>query len=720
VRKWFNRRNAIHLGIVALFVALMLGLALSPSFYKYSPFLRWVKVHVFDSLEDSTIDQRVTIGRKAPVSPEVVFLSLDAVSTSTSLESIYDQQTITASRPLSLMCTSYPYPREVYALICDRLFAAGAKAVALDVLFLGPSADDKAWAAAIDKYRDKLVLGMNISYDLRNGTSTSATLSIPASVLLPDQDPFDERLGYVNFWPDSDDAVRDAEYETNMDYLNGNRGAETEPMYYSLAARLLQKGGHGDLIPKGPEPRTMRYAGPPLEAFPHYPIYQIFDDKKWANDFKNGDFFRDKIVLVGPQGDFAKDKSSTPYGLMDGAEIHLNAVNDVLQNEFLQRPSTGLTCSSTILFGALAFALALLIAHIGLRFLAAGTVVCCYAVALIWAYNGPGWLLPAVAPIGVFCGATGVGFILDFVLTQIEKLRLRTTFERYNSKNVVKYLLEHTDTYKEMLAGTRKPVTVLFSDIRSFTTIVETTADSHQLVAKLNEYFSAMVDCVFKYDGSLDKFMGDGIMAVWGNTPFNFGPQEDAIRAVRAALAMLEELRRLNAKWVSEGKTEWRIGIGLNHGLAIVGDMGSQEHKEFGVIGDAINLGSRLEGATKEYHLQILLGQSVAELVQDHFHLRSVNFIQVKGKTQPVRAFTVLGEKSQPLPAEQLKFLARYEEGVSAYRQREFTRAKDLFEQALKLQPDDFLVSRYLASTTAFIANPPDAAWNGVQIMTEK
>ncbi len=127
-------------------------------------------------------------------------------------------------------------------------------------------------------------------------------------------------------------------------------------------------------------------------------------------------------------------------------------------------------------------------------------------------------------------------------------------------------------------------MTVLFSDIRSFTTIVETTTDSHALVDKLNEYFTAMVDCVFRYDGSLDKFMGDGIMAIWGNTPYNFGPKEDAVRAVRAALDMLTELRRLNAKWLSEGKTEWKIGIGLNHGQVIVGDMGSQQHKEFGVV----------------------------------------------------------------------------------------------------------------------------------------
>jgi adenylate cyclase len=379
-----------------------------------------------------------------------------------------------------------------------------------------------------------------------------------------------------------------------------------------------------------------------------------------------------------------------------------------------------LIVSTVIGFGLVALFLAMTIAQIAWRFLVALLVLAGYAMALIWAYNGPGWLLPAVAPMGVFCGATGVGFVYDFVLAQIEKLRLRTTFERYNSKNVVKYLLDHTASYKEMLAGTRKPVTVLFSDIRGFTAIVETTADSQQLVNQLNEYFAAMVACVFRYDGSLDKFMGDGIMAVWGNTPYNFGPKEDAARAVRAALAMLAELRRLNAKWVAEGRAAWHIGIGLNHGQVIVGDMGSQEHKEFAVVGDAINLGSRLEGLTKEYHLQILLGERAAELVRDQFHLRSVGVVQVKGKTQAVETFTVLGETSEALSPGQQKFLALYEEGISSFRRREFGHAKELFAQALQLQPGDYLAAQYLASCVVFMENPPDASWTGVRVMTEK
>ena len=712
-----------------MLVALTLSLILSSPFGRRdipflnwdSPILYWTKKN-FAALEGSSIWYRVAYGRKAPVNPEIVFLAIDQASTSASLDSIYTDQDFAASRPLSLMRMRFPYPREVYALAYDRLIGAGARGVALDLLFPGPSDNDTAWAAAIDRYRDKIVLGTNFGEDLKMmvGTSSSENLTIPSATLLPDQDPFDTRLGYVNYWPDSDDIVRDAQYRANLDSVNGNPGAEKEPKLYSLAARLVQKSGHADAVPDDLKPRTMRYAGPPLKTFTHYSFYQLFDPHDWETTFQNGNYFKDKIVLIGPSGDFAKDKSSTPYGLMDGAEIHLNAINDLLQNEFLQRPSTGLVCVIVILAGVLAFVLAMTIDNIGLRFLATFGIIGCYVLALLLAYNGPGWLLPAVAPLSVFGGATGTGFIYDFVLTQIEKLRLRTTFERYNSKNVVKYLLENTESYKEMLAGTRRPVTVLFSDIRSFTTIVETTPDSHALVDKLNEYFTAMVDCVFRFDGSLDKFMGDGIMAVWGNTPYNFGPKEDAVRAVRSALAMLVELRRLNAKWLAEGKTEWNIGIGLNHGQVIVGDMGSQQHKEFGVVGDAINLGSRLEGLTKEYRLQLIVGERVAELVIDQFYLKSVDFVQVKGKTRPVQAFTILGDKSDPLPLEKQKALALYEEGISHFRQRDFSRARELFAQSLELTPGDYLTTQYVDSCSEYIANPPDAKWTGIRIMHEK
>ena len=702
---------------MVFFVLPVLTLSFPAEIDKYSPLLSWVK-REYSSLELATVDYRIRFGRRAPVDPRIVYLAIDSASTSTYLDSNYDSATIAASPALSLMHSRFPYPRDVWALVADKLFAAGARVVAFDLIFPGPSDNDLAWKNAIEKYKDKIVIASNFDFDLRNYKTPS--LSIPSSSLLPDQDPFAIQLAYVNYWTDVDDIVRNAQYRNNLENVNHLPGAENLPKLYSLAARAVQKGGNPEIVPEDLQPRTIRFAGPPLVPFLNYSLYKIFDKKMWETTFQNGEFFRDKIVVVAPQGDFVKDKSSTPYGLMDGAEIHLNSINSLLQNQFLSPASKGLITASVLGAGLLSLLLALTIIPIGWRFLAVASMIIGYTMASVSAYNGPGWLLPNVGPMLVYCGATGVGFIYDFLLNQIEKQRLRSTFERYNSTNVAKYLLDHVEHYEKMLAGTRRPITALFSDIRGFTTLAEEAADTQKLVAKLNEYLTAMVDVVFRQDGTLDSFMGDGIMASWGTTPFNFGPKGDAVRAVQAALAMIVELRKLNAKWIAEGGTAWKIGIGLNHGEVIVGDIGSKQHSEFAAIGDAVNLASRIEGLTKEYHVEILIGESVANLVRDEFHLRSVDRVQAKGKNKPVEIFTVVGEKSTALPPEEQRFLALYEEGITCFRQREFARPKELFSQAAQIHPDDFLAADYLEDCDEYIATPPGAAWTGVRVMTKK
>ncbi len=638
VWQWLKKRSLVHFVIVLVFVLPVLTLLVS-GIDRYFWILSFAKLK-FESLENNAIDDRNIYLRRSAANPNLVFLTIDIASISIDAS---DQQTIAASRPLSLMATGFPYPREVYADVCDRLLGAGAKAVAFDIYFQKPSQMDQAFHDALEKYHGHVVIGMNFTDDFEHGNAP--TLSMPPETLLPSQDPFDQRLGFLNFWPDPDSTVRSAQYRTNVEHADLLEGADKLPKLYSLAARAVEWGGHA--VPDDLDPRMLRFANP--TTFSTYSLYQIFEPTIWTATFQNGAFFKDKIVLVGPKGDWAKDQLMTPLTQMNGAEVHLNAMNALLQNDFLHPASNGVLASTVIGAGLVALTLGMTIGSIIWRFVAVLGAVAAYLGALILAYNGPGWLLPAVAPMTVFCGATGVGFVYDFTLTQIEKLRLRTTFERYNSKNVVKYLMDHTDSYKEMLAGTRRPVTALFSDVRGFTTIAEEAADSHKLVAKLNEYLTAMVACVFRFDGTLDSFMGDGIMAVWGNTPFNFGPKEDAVRAVRAALAMIVELRKLNAKWIAEGGAEWRVGIGLNHGQVIVGDIGSQEHKEFATSAIRLNLASRLESLTKEYHLEILIGESVAELVREQNRLRSVWAVQVKGKTRAVQTFTVIGEKAEVL-----------------------------------------------------------------------
>jgi adenylate cyclase len=182
---------------------------------------------------------------------------------------------------------------------------------------------------------------------------------------------------------------------------------------------------------------------------------------------------------------------------------------------------------------------------------------------------------------------------------------------------------------------------------------------------------------------------------------------------------MRKSLEQLNEGWRARGWKELHIGIGLNQGEVIVGNLGSTEKMELTVIGDAVNLASRLEGLTKKYHLDLLLGQTVAKLVSDTYLLRTVASVQVKGKTEAVDVFTVMGEGAGQTVSLPL-WLARYEEGVRQYRSRMFEQAAELFRESLRQKPDDFLSARYLGFCEALFKNPPDESWTAAEVMTDK
>jgi adenylate cyclase len=271
------------------------------------------------------------------------------------------------------------------------------------------------------------------------------------------------------------------------------------------------------------------------------------------------------------------------------------------------------------------------------------------------------------------------------------------------------------------MLGSRKPVTVLFSDLVGFTNLSE-KEDPAALVAQLNRYLSSMVPMVFDNGGTLDKFIGDAIMAVWGNVS-SHGAAEDAKAAVRAALGMRREMPKLNAAWRAEGMQPLAFGIGINHGEAIVGNIGSYEpHERLDptVIGDAVNIASRLEALTRIYAVDILIGQSAAELVRDDFHFRSVARVQVKGKTEPVEIFTLVGAHNDNVDPEFLKWLQAYEEAIVKFRKRDFKDAKILLSHFLEFYPDDALGKMYLASALEFEQTPPDEAWNAIEVFKKK
>jgi adenylate cyclase len=401
-----------------------------------------------------------------------------------------------------------------------------------------------------------------------------------------------------------------------------------------------------------------------------------------------------------------------------GPALHLQAMAAAMNHEFL-RPTPSRT--GLALVGMAGLTAWLLVAFLRRPLLCLGTLVlitAAYLGAARLCYDGTGLLLLTVPVLSalVFSGSFSLGF--EYALERLEKLRTRRTLERYVSKNLVKEILENPDSYYSSLRGVRVPATILFSDLIGFTTLSE-KADPEALVAQLNEYLSRMTSVVFRNGGTLDKFIGDAIMAVWGNVR-SFGMAQDTKDCVRAALAMRRELRQLNQKWREEGRMGLGMGIGINQGEVIVGNIGSHERMDPTVIGDSVNLASRLEGLTRIYGVDILVGASAAELARDEVHLRSVARVQVKGKSKPVDIFTFVGARDEEVDPEFLKWVDTYEEGLEKFRTRDFTEAKILFSRFLEFYPDDLLAKMYVDRALEYERTPPDEAWAAVEVFDKK
>ena len=423
--------------------------------------------------------------------------------------------------------------------------------------------------------------------------------------------------------------------------------------------------------------------------------------------------------MVGPSAQVSHDVANTPISpTTSGPSLHLQAMAAALGHEFLQPTPPNIGLALVAAAGLVAWSL---VAFLRRPLLCVGALIAITTAYLGMArllYDKTGFLLLTVPVLCalLLSGSFSLGF--EYALERLEKLRTRRTLERYVSKNLVKEVLENPDSYYHSLLGVRVPATMLFSDLIGFTTIAE-KADPEELVRVLNEYLTKMTAVVFENGGTLDKFIGDAIMAVWGNV-HSFGVAQDAKNAARTALGMRSALQKLNEGWRAQGRMGIGMGIGINHGDVIVGNIGSQERMDPTVIGDAVNLASRLEGLTRVYGIDILVGASAAELVRDEFHLRSVARVQVKGKTKPVDVFTLIGARNENSDPEFLKWLESYEEGLEKFRTRDFTTAKILLSRFLEFYPDDLLAKMYLERSLEYEQAPPDEAWDAVEVFKKK
>lgn len=563
----------------------------------------------------------------------------------------------------------WPWTRRVWTEVVRYTARGKPKVIVFDAVFGGkesPEVDDE-FASVMGAARN-VVLAYTFSYAeerelvseeaLRQKLTLLARDSAPAAPGAPgerlrlDQSllnvPLDELakvaagLGSVDFIPDPDGSVR----RVALNFILGGRA------YPALSLRTVQIVQGSQQAPKVPLDSQGRmvllwHGAARQDASTSYqriPLWQLICSiyPKTCGDEKvekfAPEYFRDKIVLVGASASTIYDVRPTPFGETDpGFIAHATAIDNLLHGEAM-RPAPRWFLPLAVFLMALAGAGILLRIHSTLGGAAAlAAVLAGYAGGNYLAFARAHLWLPLVAPVGALALSYVSAAAIRYATTGRELRRTRGTLDRYVSPALVDYVLENLETVE--LGGQKKELTILFSDVRNFTTLTE-SADPTELIALLNEYLAAMTEIIFKYDGIVDKFIGDGILAYWGA----FTPGKNhALLAAQASLEMLERLAALNRGWESEGRKTIAIGIGLNTGEVIFGNVGSGKKIEFTVIGDPVNLASRLEGLNKEFKTSIIISDFTREQLGDLARVRPLGGVKVKGKTVETTVFELQG-----------------------------------------------------------------------------
>lgn len=317
---------------------------------------------------------------------------------------------------------------------------------------------------------------------------------------------------------------------------------------------------------------------------------------------------------------------------------------------------------------------------------------------------------PSLALVLGYFSATAYHFVTE----RKQNTVIRGMFSHYVSGALVNELISNPD--KLRLGGDKKELTILFCDMAGFTTFSE-NKDPEELVMYINEFLSEMTEIILEHKGTLDKYLGDAIMAFWG-APIDI--KDHQLLACKTALLMQDGIARLREKWSASGETKISIRIGINSGDVVVGNMGGKNRFDYTVMGDSVNLASRLEGANKQYGTGIMLSDSTYNAVKDFIFVRELDTIRVKGKKLPTTVYELIGLKEDEKANEKMKSLENYFEGLKNYKNKNFESAKNCFIKCIELLKEDSPSNVYVERCDIYIQNPPDENWDGVFVMTTK
>ena len=663
----------------------------------FTPFIGSLNLYLQDWL------LRVTT--RAPLPENFAVVTIDERSLSLSEVS---PEEIAQSRPLQLMHSGFPWSREIYAALTDKLMAAGARLVIFDLLFPSSKDGDDFFADALKAHPGKVILASSFE----NPDSQDRGPKTPVLVLPTDEfrEAVDGNWGAVNLPVWTDNKVRSVYTSVTASSVMGIPSLLQEdviPSLTTVAARSL-----GVDAPKNPagDPLRFRYSLPGTTRV--VSLFEIFVPDFWKSNYAEGAFFKDRVVVVGATAERLHDFHLTPWGKLSGPEINLHALAAMLRGSWLKQAGRASTLV-TIVFAALAAAGLTFSLRGSSKWLVAGMaggaifwLVLCAAVLMLFSF-----FLPAAPPLltWLLCGFAGVA--CDVSIERRERSRLRATLERYVSKDVVREIAENPDSYLQTLGGQRKEMVALFSDLKGFTSDSE-RLDPSEMVTLLNEYFREMVDVVFEYSGTLDKFIGDALMATWGGIrPASL--EENAQNAVLAAFTMKERLAAINARRKELGIAPWSSGIGISQGPAVFGNIGSQQRMDMTVIGDTVNLASRIEGLTRIYGCDILVDERIAEKARNVCQFLEVDVVRVKGRKKPERLFF-------PHRQEHAGWAEAFDAARTKYRAGDFAAALAAFDELAQDGLAPGLAAVYRVRCEAFVSQPLRKGWEGIWDFAEK
>ncbi|MGI9271097.1 MAG: CHASE2 domain-containing protein [Woeseiaceae bacterium] len=709
------------------------------------------RFELIDRVENYLYDVRIRMTMPGTVDERVVIIDIDEAS--------------------QAELGQWPWPRNTLAAIIDRLFDDyGIQVLGLDALFaeaeessaerlietLAASSIGEDPAVAAELARQQATLDSNVRFaesliardvvtgfvfkDFLGSNEPATTGSLPAPIITADSIqnvtvPFVEAVGFAGNLPAlQENAVGGGFFDSPIIDADGVfrraplvqrfRGDLYPSLALAVASIAMQQPNPGLSFSATKDSRMsgieldaftlgeqripvdvqvavyIPYRGP-QESFPFISAKDVLDGSASV------DVLRGKIALLGASAAGLLDLRSTPVGQRYiGVEAHANLIAGLLDGSIRQQPawSDGLEFSLLLLIAALTALLLPRLAPFAALALLIGLIVVLMASNL-WMWTSLGLVVPLASLLGFTLLASLLQITYGFFVEQRNKRHLSQIFGQY----IPPSLVEEIDASGEeiSLEGETRELSVLFSDVRSFTSISE-GLDATELTRLMNEFLTPFTGAIQKHRGTIDKYMGDAVMAFWGAP---LADDDHARHALMSAFDMQRVVRDLDESFRKKGWPVIRVGVGIASGDMNVGNMGSEFRIAYTVMGDTVNLGSRLEGLTKQYGVDIIVNARTAQLVPD-FTFRDLDLVRVKGKTEPVAIFEPLGP-SHDISTATAEMLAIYAAALSAYRAQRWDDARHSFE-TLRQHSDDLLYNVYLDRINDFRQSPPPEDWDGV------